>query len=144
MFEALADYIVEKYASAKKIVEIGVGHRIEVARRLKENLPKTEIIVTDKDDTWLRQHHRLTVVKSVVDDATRPRIALYQNASLIYSLHPPFELVSSLEKLSDKVGSDLLIVPIADEQQDMQNEGWTKIIQKGRTIGLLRQSTHPK
>lgn len=137
MFEQLLEFITEKYSKANKIVEVGVGHRIEVAQRLGKKLPQTEIIVTDKDETWPRKHSTETV-KAVWDDVTKPHIPLYRDASLIYSLHSPIELVPHLEDLSDRVRSDLLIVPISDEQGHFDQQGWKRIIRQGRTIGWLR------
>ncbi len=139
MLEQLLEFITENYRSARKIVEVGVGHRIDVAQRLKEHLPETDVVVTDKDETWPRQH-RTRNVKVVIDDATSPHLPLYRHASLIYSLHPPVELVSPLEKLCDEVRSDLLIVPLSDEQGDFDQKGWTKVIRQGRIIALLRHT----
>ncbi len=139
MFEQLLEFITENYRSARKIVEVGVGHRIDVAQRLKEHLLETDVVVTDKDETWPRQH-RTHNVNVVIDDATAPHLPLYRQASLIYSLHPPVELVSPLEKLCDEVRSDLLIVPLSDEQGDFDREGWTKVIRRGRIIGWLRHA----
>ena len=49
MFDDLVDYVRENYSRASKIVELGVGSRIEVAEKIKKHLPLTEILVTDKD-----------------------------------------------------------------------------------------------
>lgn len=137
MFEQLLEFITEKYSKANKIIEVGVGHRIDVAQRLRKKLPHTEIIVTDNDETWPRKHST-DAVKALADDVTKPHIPIYRDASLIYSLHPPIELVPSLEDLSDKVKSDLFIVPISDEQGDFDRQDWKKITRQGRTVGWLR------
>jgi uncharacterized UPF0146 family protein len=137
MFEQLLEFITEKYSRAGKIIEVGVGHRIDVAQRLRKKLPQTEIIVTDKDENWPRKHSTDTV-KAVADDVTNPHIPIYRDASLIYSLHSPIELVPHLEDLSDKVKSDLLIVPISDEEGDFARQDWKKITRQGRTVGWLR------
>jgi len=137
MFEDLVEFIIENYRSAPRIVEVGVGHRIDVAKMLKQRLPSTEILVTDKDESWPRLHSRVHV-KGVADDVMSPHLPLYEHSSLIYSLHPPLEVVPGLERLSKKIGADLLIVPISDEQGEFHRVGWQKIIRRGRTIGWFR------
>ncbi len=137
MFEELVEFIIENYRRAPKIVEVGVGHRIDVAKTLKKKLPSTEILVTDKDESWPRLH-RGVHVKGVADDVMFPHLPLYEHSSLIYSLHPPLEVVPSLERLSGKIGADLLIVPISDEQGEFHRVGWQKIVRRGRTIGWFR------
>ncbi len=136
MFDQLVQFISEKYPRAKKIVEVGVGHRIDIARKVKENLPFTEVLVTDKDEYWVHQH-KTGQVRAVADDVMFPHLAIYGRPSLIYSIHPPVELLPSLEELSWKVGADLLVVPISDEQEAFQAEKWEKIIRTGRVVGWL-------
>src|SRR5262245_62481618 len=116
MFESLSEFVAEKYSRARKIVEVGVGHRIDVAVQVKTQIPEAEVVVTDNDESWVRAH-RKPKVKAVVDDVSKPRLPVYEGAELIYSLHPPVELVASLELLADRVGADLLIVPVSDEQE---------------------------
>lgn len=136
MFEEFAKFIAENYPDAKKIVEVGVGHRIDVAVQVKTWLPNSEVVVTDKDESWVRTH-RTPKVKAVVDDIIHPKLGVYQGSELVYSLHPPIEIVSSLASLAGRVGADLLVAPVMDEQEAFQSNHWRRITRRGRTIGWL-------
>src|SRR3989442_3875899 len=91
MFDDLVDHVRENYSRASKIVELGVGSRIDVAEKIKKHLPLTEVLVTDKDEAWIRKHIT-SHVRAVADDVMFPQGPIYQNASLVYSIHPPFEI----------------------------------------------------
>ena len=134
MFNEIVDWIAQNYSNARKIVEVGVGHRIEVAERVSEVLPRAEVLVTDKDESWVRSRksHR---IRAVADDAMFPSLALYKDASLVYSLNPPGEILPALEKLATSVGADLLIVPISDERHEFQRERWRELVISGRMVG---------
>jgi len=136
MFEAFCEFITENYSHARKIVEVGVGHRIDVAVKLKTRLSNAEVIVTDNDESWVRTH-KAPGIKAVLDDVMRPRLALYLGAALVYSLHPPSELVPSLVDLAGKVGADLLLVPVMDEQEVFHAGQWRRLTNRGRTVGWL-------
>src|SRR5436853_5007798 len=136
MFEDLVEYVRENYSRAPKIVELGVGSRIDVAEKIKKRLPLTEILVTDKDEAWVRKH-MTSRVRAVADDMMFPQTRIYENASLVYSIHPPFEIVAPMVVLAGSVGADLLVVPRSDEQ-DMFQGGWRKLVRSGRTLGWLR------
>ena len=136
MFESFADYVAENYSHVGKIVEVGVGHRVDVAIRLKTRLPNAEVVVTDNDESWVRAH-RTPKVRAVVDDVSNPKLALYEGAELIYSLHPPVELVPSLVSLARLVGADLLVVPVTDEQEVFHDSQWRRVTRQGRTLGWL-------
>ncbi len=136
MFESFSDYIADNYSHTRKIVEVGVGHRIDVAIQVKTRLPNAEVVVTDNDELWVRAH-RTPKVKAVVDDVSNPRLALYEGAGLIYSLHPPVELVPNLVGLANLLGADLLVVPVTDEQEVFHSSQWRRVTRQGRTLGWL-------
>ena len=110
MFDDLVEYVRENYSRASKIVELGVGSRIDVAERIKKSLPLAEVLVTDKDESWVRRH-LTSQVRAVADDLMFPQTRIYQNASLVYSIHPPFEILAPMVRLAGSVGADLLVVP---------------------------------
>ncbi len=146
MFEQLSKYIRDNYPRAGKIVEVGVGHRINIAIEVKMRLPNAEVIVTDKDESWIRSR-RTPKVRAVVDDVTGPRLSIYEGAELVYSLQPPAELIPALVSLSEKVNSDLLVVPVADEQEILHAENWKKVTREGRTVGWIlprKRQTRPQ
>ena len=136
MFEQLVDWIGQNYRDARKIIEVGVGHRIDVAERISEALPRAEVIVTDKDESCVRSrtHGR---IRPVADDVMFPSFDLYRGASLVYCLHPPGEILPALEMLANGVGADLLVVPISDEQHDLPQERWRELVVRGRIVGWL-------
>ena len=136
MFEDFVSFIANNYAAAKKIVEIGVGHRIDVAVAVKARLPGAEIVVTDKDESWIRTRSARGV-RMVVDDVASPRLAVYAGSGLVYSLHPPVELIQSLVILAGKVGADLLVLPVMDEQEAFHGAAWKRVTDRGRTVGWL-------
>ncbi len=135
MFDDLVEYVRENYSRASKIVELGVGSRIDVAEKIKKHLPLTEVLVTDKDETWIRKH-ATGHIRAVADDVNFPQTPIYQNASLFYSIHPPFEIVEPMIALAKRIGADLLVVPLSDEQE-MFHDGWQKLVRNGRTLGWL-------
>ena len=137
MFDDLVDYIQENYSRAAKIVELGVGSRIDVAESIKKHLPKVEVLVTDNDLAWVRKHMS-SRVRAVADDVMFPQTPIYQNASLVYSIHPPFEILAPMVDLAGKIGADLLVVPRSEEQEMFQNDQWEKLVRNGRTLGWLR------
>jgi len=137
MFDELVEYVRENYSRASKIVELGVGSRIDVAEKIKKQLPLTEILVTDKDEAWVRTH-TTGQVRAVADDVNFPQTPIYQNASLVYSIHPPFEIVEPMVRLAGSIGADLLVVPSSDEQEMFHRDGWRKLDRNGRTLGWLR------
>jgi uncharacterized UPF0146 family protein len=136
LFEPLVDWIKQNYSDAGKIIEIGIGHRIDVAERISEALPRAEILVTDKDESWVRSR-KLGRIRAVVDDVMFPTLNLYRGASLVYCLHPPGEILPGLEKLANGVGADLLVVPISDEQHDLPQDRWRELVVGGRIVGWL-------
>lgn len=134
MFEQIVDWITQNYPSAKQIVEVGIGHRIEIAEQVSKALPRAEVLVTDKDEAWVRSR-KSPRIRAVADDAMFPSLALYKDASLLYSLNPPGEILPALEKLATGVGADLLVVPISDERHEFQRGKWRELVISGRVVG---------
>lgn len=113
--------IMRIFPKPKKIVEVGVGKLPEIAVKLAEKLPKTEIIATDINIQTIQQiKQRYPQIKFVQDDITRPDIKIYQNSDLIYSIRPPPELTPYLLKLAKKVGATLIIRPLSSETHEIQ------------------------
>src|SRR2546427_13028316 len=108
MFDDLVDYVRENYSRATKIVELGVGSRIDVAERIKKHLPLAEVLVTDNDEAWVRKH-MTSRVRAVADDVMFPQTPIYQNASLVYSIHPPFENREPMVALAWRLEADVLL-----------------------------------
>jgi uncharacterized UPF0146 family protein len=110
-FEAIADYIAERYPRARKIVEVGIGALPATAIELSRRLPGCEIIATDL-------YHPPPLPSSVRferDDVTNPKLEVYEGATVIYAMRPPPELQPHLLRLARKVGADLILKPLAAE-----------------------------
>ena len=137
MFDDLVEYVRENYSRASKIVELGVGSRIDVAEKIKKQIPLAEVLVTDNDEAWVRKHS-IGQVRAVADDVMFPQTWIYENASLVYSIHPPFEIVAPMVVLAGSVEADLLVVPRSDEQEMFHHDEWRKLVRSGRTLGWLR------
>ena len=136
MFEQLVDWIKQNYSDARKIIEVGVGHRIDVAQQISEALPRAEILVTDTNESCVRSR-KPGRIRAVADDVMFPSLNLYQGASLIYSLHPPGEILHALEKLANGIGADLLVVPISDERHELPQDRWRELVVRGRIVGWI-------
>src|SRR6058998_145105 len=127
-YGAIVEFVRDNYN--RKIVEVGVGHRVNVAEKLKETMPATEVLVTDTQESVIRSYNG-SGVRAIVDNIFSPRLQVYQGASLIYSLNPPMEIVHALEKLAKDIGSDLLVKPMSDEQDIFYNSGkWKQIVKQ--------------
>jgi len=137
MFDDLVDYVCENYSRASKIVELGVGSRIDVAEKIKKSLPLAEVLVTDRDESWVRQH-MTSQVRAVADDVRFPQTRIYESASLVYSIQPPFEILEPMVLLARRIGADLLVIPRSDEQESFHQDQWEKLVRNGRTLGWLR------
>jgi uncharacterized UPF0146 family protein len=137
MFDDLVEYVREKYSRASKIIEVGVGSRIDIAEKIKKALPLAEVLVTDKDEAWVRQY-MTSQIRAVADDVRFPHTPIYENASLLYSIHPPFEIVEPMVLLTRTIKADLLVVPRSDEQESFHHNEWEKLVRNGRTLGWLR------
>ncbi|MDY6765019.1 MAG: UPF0146 family protein [Halobacteria archaeon] len=124
--ERVAEFIKETYPESSKIVEVGVGRNTTVARLLN---PCFNLVVTDVE---LRDFEDLNFVR---DDITNPSLSVYEGASLIYSVRPPYELHDDLLKVARKVGADLLIVPLGNEESSLDYE---LVNYEGKVMYLIR------
>ncbi len=103
----IAEFILKNYSG--KVVEVGAGFVGDVAVRLGG----LNIIATD---TTSRSLDGLRIQK---DDIFSPRIEIYEDASLLYSIRPPMEMQFAIGNLALEVGADVLIRPLGDEIADL-------------------------
>lgn len=106
MWQDFADYILSQ-AEGKdvKIAEIGVGKFTMISDMLgeKENITLIRTDISPADESVIR------------DDITNPNLDLYEGIDIIYSIRPPSELQPYLVDLALKVGSQLIIKPLTNE-----------------------------
>jgi len=102
----LAQFILDRYSG--KVVEVGAGKATKVARLLAERL---EVVATDKFESETRDGP----IKVVGDDIFSPRRDLYEDANLLYSIRPPFEMQLAMGDLARDIGAEVIVRPLADE-----------------------------
>jgi len=122
----LADFILAHYSG--RVVEVGVGYEGDVARRL-QNL---DLVATD------RSSRNLDGVPVVGDDIFFPRLELYREASLLYSIRPPLEIQLAMGSVARLVGADVLIRPLGDEIADLPGFSRTLVNQGQARFYLFR------
>ncbi|MGF7117815.1 UPF0146 family protein [Methanobacterium oryzae] len=105
MWEDFIQYIINNYADADKIVEVGVGKFHKVASTLSQTL-KTCIVMTDIKPSYN---------EIIQDDICNPDLKIYDGSSLIYSIRPQPELQPYILKVAEEVGADLIIKPFSTE-----------------------------
>ena len=125
-YEELAFFIFKNFHSLKKVIELGVGFSPQVAIRLSQLIPEAEIIVVDKNAETLKGLDRFGL-KAVRDDIFNPKLEIYRSADLLYSIHPPLELIEPMKKLAEKVKAPLLIKPLSEDAYLYGFERWKKI-----------------
>jgi len=105
MWEDFSQYIINNYAQADKIVEVGAGKFHKVALILQKNL-ETSIIMTDIEPS---------IIDVLQDDICNPNLKIYKGSSLIYSVRPQPELQPCIIKVAEMVGADIIIKPFSTE-----------------------------
>lgn len=106
MWQDFKDYILEQTGEKPmKIAEIGVGKfsmiADELAKRENITIIKTDINPADPS--------------VIMDDITDPNMELYEGTDIIYSIRPPSELQPYIANLAQKIGSQLIIKPLTNE-----------------------------
>jgi Uncharacterized protein conserved in archaea len=138
-FRLIAEFIAREYPSPFKIVEVGVGRTPFTALLLKRLIKNLRMVVVDKDPGIISELMG-SEVEAVVDDVLSPKIEIYQNTDLIYSIRPPFELFSAIERLGELVGCDIIIIPLLEDAYLARaNQRWKRIDISPRIIGLQRK-----
>ena len=106
MWQDFRDYILSEAKNKNvKIAEVGVGK----FDRIAESLSKEDNITIIKTDISPAND---SIIK---DDITNPNIELYEDVDIIYSIRPPSELQPHLVNLALKIGSQLIIKPLTNE-----------------------------
>ena len=106
MWQDFRDYILgETEGKPMKIAEIAVGKFSRIADDLSamDNITLIKTDIAPADDTV------------IADDITCPNLELYRDVELIYSIRPPSELQPYIVDLAEKIGSQLIIKPLTNE-----------------------------
>lgn len=106
MWQDFGEYILSECENRNvRIAEVGVGKFSRIADMLgeRENITIIKTDIDPADDTVIQ------------DDITNPDLELYRGVDIIYSIRPPSELQPHLARLAEKVGSQLIIKPLTNE-----------------------------
>lgn len=110
-YEDIAGFIKKNYPHGSRIVEVGVGQHTEVATLINDHF---EVICTDIFEAG---PEGVTYIK---DDIFKPDMAVYEGASLIYSIRPPVDMQDCIAMVAKRAGADLLIRPFSSERADLK------------------------
>jgi len=105
----LAEFISSNYCG--RVVEVGAGHYADVAQELCAQ--GLEVVLTD------REQRLLGCLKVEKDDIFSPRLELYRDAGLIYSIRPPLEMQLAMGAVAAMIGADVLVRPLMDEVAEL-------------------------
>ena len=111
MLENLADFIAERFPRGKA-VELGIGFQTKVALKLKEL--GYEVLAVDWNEKAVENARKMGI-KAERDDFFRPRLELYKNAVLLYSIRPTPEIMRPIVRISDLVSVPLVILPLSGD-----------------------------
>ena len=109
--ENLAGFIAENFPRGK-VVELGIGFQTKVALKLKEL--GYDVLAIDWNERAVENARKLGL-KAVRDDLFRPRLELYKNTVLLYSVRPTPEIMKPIVKLSNIVSVPLVILPMSGD-----------------------------
>jgi uncharacterized UPF0146 family protein len=107
--EVTCSALVDRLSGYARVVEVGVGHRPEVARRVAAT--GTDVTATD-----IRSRETPRTVGFVVDDVTHPDRGIYTGADALYALNCPPELHRPVRDLARAVGADCLFTTLGTDQ----------------------------
>ena len=111
MLEKLAEFIAENFSQGKA-VELGIGFQTKVALRLIEL--GYDVLAIDWNEKAV-ENARRAGIKAVHDDLFRPRLGLYRDAVLLYSVRPTPEIMKPIVELSRKTGVPLVVLPLSGD-----------------------------
>ncbi len=101
---------------------------------------EAEIVATDIDPEAVKELNRMGI-RAFIDDVFEPNEAVYEGADLIYFIRPPSELIPKLAELGRKVGADVLIIPLSEDEYFSDLSGWERLEEDGIIAYLLRGSS---
>ncbi|MDR2831251.1 MAG: hypothetical protein LBB45_09540 [Methanobrevibacter sp.] len=113
MWEDLGEYIQkssENNGNKGKVVEIAIGNFFKIADYLKNN--NIEVIMIDIDSK------REDIIK---ENIMNPKLNLYENAKIIYSIRPPYELQPYIEEIAKNLNALLIIKPLFNEDLNIKS-----------------------
>jgi uncharacterized UPF0146 family protein len=126
-------YVCEHYPEGADVVEVGIGRRDETARCLAEE--GFDVTATDVRDLGTQD-----AVEFVCDDVTSPDLSVYDGASLVYSVRPPYEIHAKIDAVARSVGADTLLAPLADEGTPLESDDNFELVNRDGHAFFVRRS----
>lgn len=105
--------MIKKNSESFKIIEIGVGYYFNIAKSLN-NHENLNLIVIDANNDAVEKAKK-EGLNAFVDDIFNPKLDIYKDADLIYSIRPPRDLQPFILNICKKYGISLLIKPLYGE-----------------------------
>ncbi len=104
-----------KNSESFKIIEIGIGYYFKVAKSLNnhKNLNLNLIAIDANNDAI--EKAKKEGLNAFVDDIFNPKLDIYKDADLIYSIRPPRDLQPFILDICKKYNVPLLIKPLYGE-----------------------------
>lgn len=99
----------------RKVVEVGAGSRFDTALAFAAAGARP-VLVTDVSEAVLAAPAPLDAAQ---DDITKPALALYLDAALVYGVRLPEELQMSAALVAETVGAAYAVRPLKDELADV-------------------------
>lgn len=106
--DATRDALVERLSAYDTVVEVGVGHRVDVAA----GLAAAGVSVTTTD---IRPRAVPVEVDFILDDITVPDLRIYENCDALYALNFPPELHQPAFEVAKTVGCDFLFTTLGGD-----------------------------
>jgi uncharacterized UPF0146 family protein len=99
--------LVHRLAQYETVIEVGIGHRTDVAQALSRH---ASVTATD-----IGEYPVPNGVEFVCDDITSPRSSVYADGDAIYALNCPPELQRSLWTVARRYDADCLFTTLGSD-----------------------------
>lgn len=111
VLEKFAHFIAEN-SPGGKAVEVGVGFQLSVALKLREL--GYDVTVVDWNEKAV-ENARKAGLKAIRDDVFNPRLGIYRDADVIYSIRPTPEIVKPILRLGRTLNKPVYILPFSGD-----------------------------
>ncbi|WP_336328678.1 UPF0146 family protein [Halovenus sp. HT40] len=100
--------IADRLAAYDRVVEIGIGNRLAVARELAaRGVAVTATDIVDQETS--------PSVQFVRDDVTAPTLSVYEEADALFAQNLPPELHKPTARLAARVGADFVFTTLGGD-----------------------------
>ncbi|HDZ36659.1 MAG TPA: hypothetical protein ENH81_07120 [Thermococcus sp.] len=105
-------YFIAENSPGKRAVEIGVGFQLSVALKLREL--GYDVTVIDWNEKAVA-NARKAGLNAIRDDVFNPRLEIYRDADVIYSVRPTPEIVRPILRLGRTIKKPVYILPFSGD-----------------------------